>query len=78
MKTRERILRKIDDYRGCTNEALVASDLRLSVDTVKKHVRALTCEGLVERAWDGKGLFTTNKGMAALADMDFMSSKTVA
>ena len=49
-----------------TTVGLLASDLDLSVDTVKRHVRAMRVHGLVETTWDGIGVELTAEGRAEM------------
>lgn len=54
--TKDRILDKIAAHNGVTSPGLLASDLRLSIETTKKHVRTLLSEGRVCLGWDGQAL----------------------
>lgn len=56
---RDRILDKIEQYSGTTSTGLVAADLRLSPETVKRQVAALIKEGLVQYGYDGNALELT-------------------
>lgn len=60
MTTERRILKQITKHDGVTSIGLVASDLRLSCDTVRKHVQRLITDGHVEYGWDGQALSLTS------------------
>ena len=58
--TRDRIIDQIAKHAGVTSIGLVASDLRLSHETVKRYVNALIREGIVQYGWDGNALELTD------------------
>ena len=61
MKTaRERIANRIAEHDGVTSIGLLAGDLDLAVDTVKRHVRALIRAGRFQYGWDGCALEMTD------------------
>ena len=61
MKTssKQRIIDHIIKHFGVTSVGLIASDLGLSCETVKKHVKTLIANGVVEHGWDGQSLALT-------------------
>lgn len=77
VSTQEKVLRNIDRNTCCTNEALVAADLGMSIEAVTRHVKKLLADGLVERAWDGKALETSIEGKRYLVETDVLRRKLV-
>lgn len=80
MKTssKQRIMNRIIKHTGVTSIGLVASDLNLSCETVKKHVKALMADGAVEYGWDGQALTLTieeQRRRQQLSPMDALVSK---
>lgn len=65
--TQETVLRNIDRNTGCTIEA-IAADLRMPIEVVEQYVKKLVASGLVERAWDGTALETSNEGKRYLIE----------
>ena len=57
--TAERIMNRIVADRGCTSIGLLSADLRLSVATVRKHVKALRAAGRACGGWDGVSIEAT-------------------
>lgn len=71
--TAKRILDRVARDSGVTSVGLLASDLRLAHQTVKRYVTAMIREGYLERGWDGNALCTTveyarERNANALAD----------
>lgn len=59
-RTAQRILSQIEKHSGVTSVGLVASDLRLHFQTVKRYVTAMIREGYVQRGHDGNALELTD------------------
>lgn len=57
--SKQRIMDRIVKHSGVTSIGLVASDLNLSCETVKKHVKILMADGVIEYGWDGQALTLT-------------------
>lgn len=59
-KTARRILNQIAKHSGVTSVGLVACDLQLTTDTVRRHVNALIAGGRVCLGHDGRQLELTD------------------
>ena len=55
-KIDDRIIGHINEHRGVMSPALLASDLKISLDTVSRRVAALKKAGRIETGWDGLSL----------------------
>lgn len=57
--TKQKILEQIAKYDGVISVGLVAQDLSITVETVKKYTKILIGEALVELGWDDAALCLT-------------------
>ena len=67
MKNAERILNQIAKHSSTTSIGLLAGDLRLSTETVRRHVDTLIAAGRVEIGHDGQQLEITTAEIAERA-----------
>jgi len=59
LSTKQKILNQIIKFDGVTSIGLVAADLGISCETVRKYVKSLIAEKAVEFGWDGQALTLT-------------------
>lgn len=63
----DRILDQIALHSGVTSTGLLASDLRLALSTVKRHIDRFIAEGRVSLGWDGRALELSDAEIAERA-----------
>ena len=59
LSTKQKILNQIIKFDGVTSIGLVAADLSIACETVRKYVKVLIAEKVVEFGWDGQALTLT-------------------
>lgn len=60
-KTKQIILEQIARHSGVISPGLLALDLHLEVNTVKRHIGSLVTEGRIQYGWDGLSLELTDE-----------------
>lgn len=78
MTTKQKVLARVAELDGVTSVGMIAGDLGLTIETVRKHVKALISEGFIEIGWDGTALALTleeRRTRQAIYPMDALVQK---
>lgn len=59
MTTKQRVLERVAELDGVVSVGMIAGDFGLSIETVRKHTKALIAEGRIEIGWDCAALALT-------------------
>ena len=78
MTTKQKVLARVAELDGVVSVGMIAGDFDLSVETVRKHTKALIAEGRIEIGWDGTALALTlveRRNRQAINPMDALVQK---
>ena len=64
---KRRVMDQIVKHSGTASIGLLACDLRLATDTVRRHVKSLVADGRAVFGWDGQALEPTVAELAERA-----------